>query len=106
MLGTTNTDASICEISFGSNALNDCAATRTMDTTASADASWHIAAEDYSIQRVTHLPLKEIAPQFSGKLMHPCAAFFDDPRIDLVPKTRGRNARTVGVAENVYVIEP
>lgn len=48
MIGTTNTDLSRCEISFGSLNANDCSATRTIDTTATT-SSWDSKAESESI---------------------------------------------------------
>ncbi len=47
MLGTTNTDTGVCEISFGTNSANDCANTRDIDTSGTTN-TWSIATEDES----------------------------------------------------------
>ena len=57
MLGTTNSDsgASYCFISFGSNSANDCTATRdiNMNGTTNNGTTWQILAEDESTSRGT-----------------------------------------------------
>ncbi len=47
MLGTTNTDTGVCEISFGTNSANDCANTRDIDTSGTTN-TWSIATENES----------------------------------------------------------
>ncbi len=47
IVGTTNTDTSDCEISFGTNSEGDCSRTRDFDSTTAANA-WKIATEDES----------------------------------------------------------
>jgi len=47
MIGSTNTDTGVCEITFGTNSANDCANTRDIDTALTAN-TWNIATEDES----------------------------------------------------------
>ena len=50
MLGTTNTDSSDCEISFGTGIATDCTKTRDMDFTGPLN-TWDIAKEDEATTR-------------------------------------------------------
>ncbi len=47
MVGSTNSDTSACEITFGTNNSGDCSNTRTLDGNATA-STWKIATEDES----------------------------------------------------------
>ena len=45
MVGTTNTDTSLCEISFGTGTATACSNTRDLDSTSTTPVSWQITSE-------------------------------------------------------------
>jgi hypothetical protein len=47
MLGSTNADSGLCEVSFGTSTSGDCTNTRTLDTTGAA-STWSATTEDES----------------------------------------------------------